>query len=378
MRWPDGLRSAAVSCGIKPGALDLGLLVADEPCTWAGTFTQNAAAAAPVKWSRSKLGLPARALVVNSGNANACTGVQGDEAVAAEVAAVASALGCDEEQVLVASTGPIGVPLPVESIVESLDGAVGSLESEADPFATAILTTDTHPKIASATTGSARVVGVAKGAAMLAPNMATMLAFLATDAAVDPGTLQKALEVAVERSFNRISVDSCESTNDSVFMFATAAAGGQEIDGLVEATTTVCGELALAMVRDAEGGSKLMRISVTGAPDEASASTLARSVASSALWKAAAFGEDPNWGRIVSALGSADRSLDVGAMTVSIGDAVVFDDGEPAASLKDARLEMQADEIRILCRVGRGSGEAEFLTSDLTPDYVSLNAEGTT
>lgn len=378
MRWPNGMRSAGAACGIKAGGLDLGLLAADEACSWAGTFTQNAAAAAPVVWSRKRLGRPARAVIVNSGNANACTGASGEHAVAAEAAAVAAALGCAEDQVLVASTGPIGVPLPVDLLVDGVGGAVASLTTETQPFAASILTTDTHEKVASSRAGSALVVGVAKGAAMLAPNMATMLAFLATDAAVDPGTLQKTIDVAVERSFNRISVDACESTNDSVFMFATGKAGEQDVEGLAEATTAVCSELALAMVRDAEGGSKLMRISVEGARDESTACALARSVASSALWKAAAFGSDPNWGRIVSALGSFDRSLDLRSMTVSIGDAIVFEGGEPARALGAARREMEADEITVLCRVGGGPGSAEFLTSDLTPDYVTLNAEGTT
>lgn len=378
MKWPEGIRSSGVASGIKSSGLDLGLIVLDEQCAWAGTFTQNAAAAAPVQWCKSLTGAHVRALVVNSGNANACTGSAGEKAVQEEVAAVAGELGCDPSEVLVASTGPIGVPLPVGSIVGSLGSAVSALGADSTEFATSILTTDTHTKTASAIAGSARVVGVAKGAAMLAPNMATMLAFIATDADVDAGSLQKALDVAVDVSFNRITVDACESTNDSVFMFATGAAPAPDMDSLVQATVSVCKELALAMVRDAEGGTKLMRISIEGAESEAAACSLARAVASSALWKAAAFGNDPNWGRIVSALGSESRSLDLTQLEVSIGDAVVFSKGEPATGLTAAAAEMQADEIAITCRVGDGPGNAEFLSPDLTPDYVTLNATGTT
>ena len=379
VRWPAGTRSSGVPSGIKGAAApDLGLLVFDEPASWAGTFTQNAAAAAPVLWCRSRLGTPVRALVVNSGNANACTGSAGEAAVVTEARAASAHLDCEPDQVLVASTGPIGVPLPVDSIVEGLGPAVEALDAGVDAFAGSILTTDTTPKTASARAGEAHVVGVAKGAAMLAPNMATMLAFVVTDADVDHGTLQKVLDVAVDRSFNRISVDACESTNDSVFLFATGKTPLGDVESLVEATTSVCQELALAMVRDAEGGSKLVRIVVEGASDESAACSLGRAVASSALWRAAVHGADPNWGRVVSALGSADRTLDLGATSIAIGDVEVFSKGEPVADISSAHSAMQGDEIELRCIVGSGPGTATFLTSDLSPEYVTLNAEGTT
>lgn len=350
----------------------------DHAVPWAGTFTRNAAAAAPVHWCKAKLGGDVRALVVNSGNANACTGAAGEIAVREEAAAVAEHLGCEPDEVLVASTGPIGVPLPVKRIVDAVHGALAELGSSVDTFAGSILTTDTTTKVSTATAGPASVVGVAKGAAMLAPNMATMLAFVVTDAALDRGTLQKILDVAVDRSFNRISVDACESTNDSVFSFATGTAGEVDIEGLISATTDVCKNLAEAMVKDAEGGSKLIRIVIEGATDEEHACALGRGVASSVLWRAAAYGNDPNWGRILSALGSTDRSLDPSEVSVAIGDATVFDAGEPVADLGPAQAHMQGDEIRVRCVVGTGPGSAEFLTSDLTPDYVTLNSEGTT
>jgi len=378
MNWPRGARSAGIGCGIKDGAeADLGLLVFDEAATWAGTFTRNAAAAAPVDWCRARLGRPARAVVVNSGNANACTGSSGRAAVDTEANAVALALRCSPEQVLVASTGPIGVRLPVERIVEGVPGALSALSPDTGPFARSILTTDTDIKVAQASVDAATVVGVGKGAAMLAPNMATMLAFLVTDAAVGTGDLQKVLDVGVDRSFNRISVDACESTNDSVFLFATGAAGQVPVDALAAATNDVCKELATKMVRDAEGGSKLVRILVEGAAGEQAASSLGRAVASSALWRAAAFGGDPNWGRVVSAMGGADRSLDLGQVSIAIGEATVFQRGEPVGDLEAARGEMEGAEVTVRCVVGDGGGSAEFLTSDLTPEYVTLNSTGT-
>ena len=379
VKWPAGITSAGVPAGIKSGGeLDLGLLVSDAPATWAGTFTQNAAAAAPVLWSKSKLSMPVRALVVNSGNANACTGKSGVLAVEQEAAAVADQIGCDADEVLIASTGTIGIPLPVDKILGALPTAAGSLDEDVDDFAHSILTTDTTVKVAEATIAGARVVGVAKGAAMLAPNMATMLAFLTTDASTDAGTLQKALDIAVEHSFNRISVDACESTNDSVFMFATGAGDEPGLDELVAATSQVCKELAEAMVRDAEGGSRVVRIRVTGAASDEAACGLARAVASSALWRAAVHGGDPNWGRVAAALGGADWSLDLAAVDIAINDVSVFDGGEPTTDLTAARVAMSSGDITIKCGVGDGSGAADFLTSDLSPEYVTLNAEGTT
>lgn len=379
VKWPDGARSAGVACGVKAtGASDLGLIVLDRSSSWAGTFTQNAAAAAPVEWSKVKLGSPVRAVIVNSGNANACTGASGPAAVRTEATELARRLDCEPDEVLVASTGPIGVPLPVERVIDGIDPALGCLGADVAPFANSILTTDTRTKLAAARAGAARVVGAGKGAAMLAPNMATMLAFLVTDASIEGTGLQKCLDIGVETSFNRISVDACESTNDSVFMLATGAAGEVDLDELSAATTSVCKDLAMQMVQDAEGGSKLIRILVEGARDESAACALGRGVASSALWRAAAFGNDPNWGRVLSALGAADRSLEVNAVSIAIGGAVVFERGEPVADLEPARRCMQSQEVTVRCTVGSGSGSAEFLTSDLTPDYVTLNSEGTT
>ena len=374
---PEGFSSAGVACGIKSEGLDLGLLVVDEPSAWAGTFTKNGAAAACVHWCRSMLGKPVRALVVNSGNANACTGEDGHKAVRAAVEAVTDAVGCSEGEVLVASTGPIGVALPCEKLMGGVERAAQSLQGDATAFSHAILTTDTVSKTARADGDGFTVTGVAKGAAMLAPNMATMLAFITTDAAVGGETLQRALSAAVARSFDRISVDACESTNDSVFLVTSGRGGSGDEGAFADALTRVCCDLAEQMVRDAEGGSRLVRIQVSGAADEATCVALGRGVAASALWRAAVHGGDPNWGRVLSALGAVDRRLDLSQVSLSIGDVPVFVAGAPTGSLGAAARAMQAGEFTVTCRVGLGESAAEILTTDLSPEYVTINASGT-
>lgn len=374
---PEGFSSAGVACGIKSEGLDLGLLVVDEQSAWAGTFTKNGAAAACVHWCRSLLGKPVRALVVNSGNANACTGDDGHKAVRAAVEAVAGAVGCSEGEVLVASTGPIGVVLPSERLVGGVEQAGESLQADATAFSHAILTTDTVSKAARAEGDGFAVVGVAKGAAMLAPNMATMLAFITTDAALGGETLQRALSAAVARSFDRISVDACESTNDSVFLVTSGRSAPVDEDAFTAALESVCRDLAEQMVRDAEGGSRLVRIQVTGAADEATGVALGRSVAASALWRAAVHGADPNWGRVLSALGAVDRRLDLSQVSLSIGEAQVFSAGTPTGDLGAAARAMQRDEFVVACRVGPDETAVEILTTDLSPEYVTINASGT-
>jgi len=379
VKWPAGFRSAGVHAGIKGNdEPDLGLIVADTPGVWAGTFTRNAAAAAPVHRSRARLGSPLRAVVVNSGNANACTGSAGFDAVDATAAAAAAALGCTADQIGVASTGPIGRPLPVALVVDGIPSALDRLDSDVESFARAIMTTDTRLKVEEERAGAARVVGVAKGAAMLAPNMATMLAFLATDARASVGELQVALDAAVSRSFDRISIDACESTNDSVFCLASGIVDAER-DELGRALAKVCARLARAMVEDAEGASKVVVVRVEGAASEEAAALLGRAVAASNLWSAAAYGADPNWGRVLAAMGAVDRSLDPSAVQLGIGGIPLFDRGEPVpAGLEDAARAMRGPEFEVVCRVGSGSGAATILTCDLTPDYVKLNAEGTT
>lgn len=378
LTWPQGIYSAAVACGIKTtGDQDLGVIVAEQPSLWAGTFTRNASAAACVHWCRAHSTTRVKAIVVNSGNANACTGVAGEAAVEMVAAHAAKALGCSSEEILVASTGTIGIPLPTDRIITALGDLVSTTSADPSSFATAILTTDTVMKTSSASAGDATVVGVAKGAAMLAPNMATMLAFLATDATVSDVALQRVLRAAVACSFDRISVDACESTNDSVFLLSSSSVPTAET-ALLDAVTQVCKDLAEQMVRDAEGGSKFVRIQISGAADSAMAAGLGKAVAASALWRAAANGSDPNWGRVLSALGAHDRSLDVSNVTIAIGAETVFHLGEPVGSLEAASKAMSGDEFTVSCVVGPGQGAAEILSSDLSPEYVKLNAETTT
>jgi glutamate N-acetyltransferase/amino-acid N-acetyltransferase len=351
--------------------------VAPEPATWSGTFTVNAAAAPSVRWSRALLGRPVRAVVANSGNANACTGRQGVTAVDKTAAAAAAAVGCRPEEVLIASTGPIGIPLPVDRIVAALPAAARSPARAVEPFASSILTTDTTIKVASAAAGASTVVGVAKGAAMISPSMATMLAFVVTDAALDHPPLQTALARAVDRSFNRLCIDACESTNDSVFCLATGRAGGApgDFSGALEA---VCSSLAEQIARDAEGGTKLVRVNVVGAPNEPTGVELGRAVAGSDLWRCAVHGADPNWGRIAAALGAVDRSLDLSRLSIAIGPEVLFAKGDPVGLDKRARRHLAADEVVVTCTVGDGPSSVEILSSDISPAYVTLNAFGTT
>lgn len=376
LSWPAGFISASGGCGIKPGHPDLAVLIASEPVAWAGAFTTNAASAAPVRWSRSLLGRPVRAVVVNSGNANACTGAAGVGAVEATATAAARALGCETEEILVASTGPIGVPLPSDLLVAAIPGLIADAGEDASGFAEAILTTDTRTKTATATCGGGTIVGVAKGAAMAAPNMATMLAFIATDLEVPAELGREVLREAVDGSFNRISIDGCESTNDSVFLLASGIAGTAE-PGFAAAVADVCRSLAEQIVRDAEGATRFVRIEVEGAASPGAAADLGRAVAGSVLWRAAMNGGDPNWGRILAALGAADRALDVARIEVAIGSEVVFSGGEPAGSNELAAKVMAEPEYTVRCTVGDGPGRAEISTADLSSDYVRLNAEGT-
>ena len=376
--WPTGARGSGVACGIKgDDEADLGLLVTDRPATWAGTFTVNAAAAASVHWSRARMGAPARAVVVNSGNANACTGMDGTTAVEKTTAGAAAVVGCRPEEVLVASTGPIGIPLEAARIVAALPRAAASLGAAVEPFAASILTTDTTIKVAHATSGDAEIVGVAKGAAMIAPNMATMLAFIVTDARLEHARLKSDLGRAVDRSFNRLCIDACESTNDSVFCLATGRADGDP-QTFPRALASVCASLAEQIARDAEGATKLVRVDVVGAEDEATGVALGRAVAGSDLWRCAVHGADPNWGRIAAALGAVDRSLEPGHLSIAIGPEVLFAKGEPAGDMAAAKGHLTGDEVLVTCTVGEGPASVEVLSSDISPSYVQLNAFGTT
>lgn len=387
---PNGFLGAAVSAGIKrSGKRDLALIVAEERCPAAAVFTRNAMAAAPVIVSREHIADGhARAIVVNAGNANACTGMQGMADARAMAAAVAEALGCDAADVLVASTGVIGVPLPMSLVTGGIAEAAEDLDVvTGDAIAEAIMTTDTFPKqlaVRLDVDGRAYTVGgVAKGSGMIRPDMATMLAFLTTDAPLDPAACDAVLRASVARTFNRITVDSDTSTNDMCALMASGAAGGSPIrpgdprlELLAEAVEHVCGELAKMIARDGEGATKLVTVTVTGARDEADAERAAFAIAESPLVKTAIFGRDANWGRVAMAIGKSGAALDparvrivfAGVLTCENGTAVPFSEEEAARSLAESEVEVVAD-------LGVGTASATVWTCDLTYEYVRINGE---
>jgi glutamate N-acetyltransferase/amino-acid N-acetyltransferase len=384
---PLGFQCAAVAAGIKPDRLDLALLVADETCAAAGVFTTNLAQAAPVLVSREHLaGGRARAIVVNAGCANAGTGAQGLADAKATAAAVAAAVGCEPAHVIVASTGVIGVPLPMDKIKTGIDRAAAVLSIAAGPDAArAIMTTDTRPKEVRAEVplGNATAIigGMAKGAGMIAPNMATLLAFFTTDASVPADLLQRALREAVGDSLNRITVDGDTSTNDCAVILASGAQSGAVVAeggtfnafrrGLSEAAR----RLAEMLVRDGEGVTKIADVRVEGARTTADADRIARVVAESALVKTALHGGDPNWGRILAAVGRAGVALDIGRVAIWIGEVWVAEDGHARAyDENDAARAMQEDPVRIRIRLGEGNAAGWIWTSDFSHGYVDINA----
>ncbi|MGH9163249.1 MAG: bifunctional glutamate N-acetyltransferase/amino-acid acetyltransferase ArgJ, partial [Vicinamibacteraceae bacterium] len=335
-----GFRAAGVPCGIKARGRDLALVVSEEPANAAALFTTNLAVAAPVLISREHLhatGGRARALVTNSGCANACTGNAGLEAAAFMAAAVARAIGCEAQEVLVASTGVIGVALDVHKVASGISRAAEQLDAGGGgDAAEAIMTTDAFPKThaveVSSDGGRFRVGGMAKGAGMIEPNLATMLAFLTTDAGVESGLLRRALVDACESTFNAITVDGECSTNDSVFLLANGASGvtidGGSYDVFVEGLRAVCRQLATEIVRGAEGATKLVTVRVTGARTYDEAKRAARALANSLLVKTALHGGDPNWGRLLAVAGRAGVAFSLRAARAAIGPVVLFDQGQ--------------------------------------------------
>jgi len=378
---PKGFVANGVACGIKPsGRPDLSLVATDgaRPVSAAAVFTTNLATAAPVQVSRRHLGVTAgraAAVVVNSGNANAATGAAGLVASERTCALVAEALGCRADEVLVCSTGLIGIPLPMAPIESGVAGLAAGLSPDGGTRAAdAILTTDTCRKEVVVVGDGWTVAGMAKGAAMLAPNMATMLAVLTTDADVEPGPLQAALAAGVTASFNRITVDGATSTNDTVIVLASGDAGPPDPDAFAAAVAEACASLALQMVSDAEGATKVATVRVTGARTAAEAATAARKVSESQLVKCSFYGKDPYWGRVVSELGSAGVAFDPDLVSVSYGGVVVCRGGiacEHDRKALDAHMAGRA--IVVLADLGLGDGRAEILTADLTHGYVDEN-----
>ena len=390
---PRGFTAGAVHCGIKatPGALDLALLAADSTASAAALFTTNLAQAAPVTVSREHLertGGAARAVVVNSGCANACTGVQGMTDARAMAARTASALGCSAEQVLVASTGVIGVSLKMDRVVEGIAAAAGRMgRGNGSAASRAIMTTDPFPKehaVSVRTDGGTFLVGgMAKGSGMIGPNMApsaTMLGFVTTDAAVGAPMLERALVEVVDQTFNAITVDGDTSTNDAVMMLASGASGvaiGEaEYPAFVQALRAVCLELSLGIVRGGEGATKLVTVTVSEAASAADARRCATAIANSLLVKTAIHGGDPNWGRLLAVAGRAGVAFNEARATVTIGSVVLFANGRPYDDrAPQAAAHLTATDVSVGVGLGAGSASSTVWTCDLSAEYVKINAD---
>ncbi len=417
-RFPDmpaiaGLGLATAASGLKyTGRDDMLLMHCDKGSSIAAVFTKSDTAAAPVQWSRDALasGHPPAAILVNAGNANAFTGSAGIATVTASATGMAQRIGCTPQAVLLASTGVIGEPLDSRVLEATFDGLVAdisqnnSIENASDnasdnasnngddnwsAAAAAIMTTDTFPKGASTTCmiGDVPVTlsGIAKGAGMIAPDMATMLGFIATDAALPAPALTQLLRTATERSFNAITVDSDTSTNDSVFLVATGAAGNQAptsaddpiLDEFVAALDRVMQDLACQIVRDGEGANKFITIDVVGASDDTAARKIALSIANSPLVKTAIAGEDANWGRIVMAVGKAGLGVDQSRVGIAIGGITVAADGMRVEGYDETPVaaHMAGQDVAIAVQIGDGAGTSRVWTCDLTHGYVDINAD---
>jgi glutamate N-acetyltransferase/amino-acid N-acetyltransferase len=386
---PRGFRAAGISAGIKAsGAPDLALIVSDVPAQAAAVFTTNKMQAAAVLVSKEHLATSrgtVRAIVVNSGCANACTGDAGLNAARDMASETARIVGCPPEHVLVASTGVIGVALPIERVRAGLPVAFKALGSDQGPAAArAIMTTDLSPKEAAAriTIGGreAAIGGMCKGAGMIEPNMATMLGFVTTDAAVPQRLLERALREAVHESFNAITVDGDSSTNDCVLLLANGASGAVVDDAayatFVEGLKTVCRELAIAIVRGGEGATKLVTVNVTGAATSAEARKAAKVIANSLLVKTAIHGGDPNWGRLICAAGRAGVAFDASRAAVTIGALVLFKDGQPHDDLAPMAAEyLKGTDLTVGVDLGSGTASSTVWTCDLSAEYVRINAD---
>ena len=390
MKLPKGFLASGVRSGVRRRRPDLALIVAERGATAAALFTRNRFPAAPVSLSRAALrrsGGRVRAAVINSGCANAITGRSGSLAAARVRRRAAELLSCPESEIFLASTGVIGVVLPDARVRAALPDAIARLAAGGlDAASQAILTTDAGPKVAAATfrVGGrrGRVVGFAKGAGMIHPRMATMLAFVMTDAAATPGYLQAALRRAADRSFNAISVDGDTSTNDTVLLMASGSlsnpvlSGSAEGAGFERALASVCEELAWKIVRDGEGATRVMEVTVSGAATTREAKLAAHAVATSPLVKTALHGGDPNWGRILAAVGRSGARFSPRRTSLSVGRLLLVSAGEPGNYReRDAARVFARERVPIAVDLGAGSATARVLASDLGHDYVSLNAD---
>jgi glutamate N-acetyltransferase/amino-acid N-acetyltransferase len=390
-RVPIGFAAGAAKAGVKTGVaerLDVGLVVSDRPCSAAGVFTTNQVIAAPCVITRAHVERGTlRGIVANSGIANACTGPQGDRAASEMARAAARAIGCQLHEVGVASTGVIGWQLPMDRIARAI-GEIRTSPDGFDDFSRAIMTTDTRPKIATAQADvdgiTVRAIGVAKGAGMIHPEMATMLAFVLTDAEIPTDILKRITSRAARKSFNAISIDGDTSTNDTLLVLANGAAGlshRQEnaiaaADGII---TWVCEQLAKQILADGEGVTKVFQVDVKGAASQDDARRAARTITTSSLVKTAIHGADPNWGRILAAAGRSGAKIDDRKASIRIGGLEVFREGAPVKfDPADLRRAFEQQEIAIELSLGLGGSDATAWGTDLSAEYVRLNADYTT
>lgn len=384
---PKGFKAAGIASGIKQsGNKDIALLVSDKTASAAAVFTTNKVAAAPVHLSKEHLvDGKARAVIVNSGNANACTGKQGDENAKKMADITAEVLAIDPVDVIVSSTGIIGVQLPMQKVEDGIKLAADKLnDGTGTDAAKAIMTTDTFPKeyaVSFTVDGrEVRVGGMAKGSGMIEPNMATMLAFVATDAQVTADILKQSLKYSVDKSFNSITVDGDTSTNDMVAVLANGESGVEiehdAVEAFQEALDQVCIELAKLIVRDGEGATKFIEIDVVGAASDADAKKAAKAIANSNLVKTAFFGQDANWGRIVAAVGYSSAEVDKDKVDVYYGDEKLLESGQPV-DYDAAKVDqvLKAKDIKIKVDLNLGKGSARVWTCDFSYDYVKINAE---
>jgi glutamate N-acetyltransferase / amino-acid N-acetyltransferase len=390
---PDGFRFSATACGLKKtGALDLAILSSDVPASAAAVFTQNLVVAAPVVVSQSHLRSSKgrmRAIVANAGNANCATGTAGYAASVRTVEETARRLGCHPREIFVCSTGVIGVPLPIERIIRALPIVAKNLRPSARSFAElslAICTTDTRPKTAATSFKMARkrihFVGCAKGAGMIHPNMATTLAFVATDANIAPSLLQKTLRDVTSRTFNAISIDGDTSTNDTLIVLANGAAGAPTIKSgtaahraFAKALEEVCHSLALQIVADGEGAQRVIEIEVRGATTEAGARKIAETIATSPLVKTAFAGGDPNWGRIFSAAGRSGVKFNPDRVDIQMAGIPVLRRGQPVDfNERAASNRLLEPHVLLVVDLHAGRASARYWTCDFTAEYVRINA----
>jgi len=386
---PKGFLAAGVRCGIKEQGPDLALIYSQQPAACAALFTTNAVKAAPVLLSmeHARSGT-AQAIVVNSGNANACTGRRGLDDAARMAALTADALGIPPSDVLVCSTGVIGHFLPMDKIGRGIAEAAARLSPDGGPDAArAIMTTDTRPKMAACAfevAGATLSIGaIAKGAGMICPNLATMLAFITTDASIDPSLLRSSLVRSVEGSLGSLTIDGDTSTNDAVIILANGLAGnepiaseGPALDAFQSALDEVMTHLAREIARDGEGATKLVEVVVRGAASYADAKAAAMAIANSPLVKIAIFGQDPNWGRVLAAAGRSGARLDPDKVDLYFGHVRIVQDGAPLpVSPEEARRPMLAQELTVTVDLKLGDASARVFTCDLSYDYVKINAE---